>query len=142
MSDLNFLSYFYKPFFSLISECIEWFSYSSWLLILFTCIFSISFLLPFWLFIYWIYSVRKTSISPIFYQKPISSEQTTSHIPFFPRNCVILTHFQMSMWFVHFFGIPNLLLFPIFSWRNFIFEFMVHLSPPYEYLLQKIKEPP
>ena len=55
---------------------------------------------------------------------------------------MVLSHYQVSMWFAYLLGFSNIFSIISFSWKAFQQEFFLLMIPPYTFLLEKIKEPP
>ena len=104
---------------------------------------SINFLLyPFLLLGYWVWSIYSPNPITLPRQHRRRSRQTPSNFTILPRNCMVLSNYQLLMWFAYLLGFSNLSSLIFFSWKAFPQEFFVLLVPPYIFLLEKIKEPP
>ena len=101
---------------------------------------SFHLLYPFWLLLYWIYSFFHHRTCPLHFC-PIDS-RNRSEVPFLPKNCMVLSQYQLSMWFAHLLAFMNVFSYILLSWKLFNLELRDTACPPYEYLLSKIKEPP
>ena len=97
---------------------------------------------PIWLLGYWFYSIFSAPQISYSRQDRFYRDNPSSNFRILPRNCAVLSHFQLSMWFAHLLGFTNLFGILFLSWKGFRNEFLLVMIPPYSYLFEKIKEPP
>lgn len=120
----------------------EWIPYLFWWILFLSSISIFSFFFPFWMLFYLFYSVYRNPSSASIPSNKFLRQRKHQHFMALPRNCTVLSNYQISMWFSHLLGLLDMFYILSRSWKYFLLEFLTLFSPPYEFLLCRIKEPP